>query len=180
MKILLKPFEKDDFQRLINWIPSADFMLLWSGPYFSFPITEKQLDTYLHSSEGTPPPRRIYKAVNLETNEVVGHIELNNIDRRNLAGMVSKVLVGSEYARGHGIGTQMTEQLAEIAFDDLGLHRLFLYVFDFNAQAIACYKKVGFRVEGHLQDFRKAGEQYHSSYLMALLEPDWRSAKLQK
>lgn len=178
MKIQLTPFEKDDFQRLIHWVPTADFMLLWSGPYFSHPLTEEQLSRYLQSAEGTPPPRKIYKAVDSENSQVVGHIELNNIDWKNLAGTVSKVLVGAESARGQGIGTQMMEQLVKIAFDEYGLHRLSLYVFDFNTLAITCYQSVGFKIEGHLQDYRKSGDGYLSSYLMALLEPDWRKARM--
>lgn len=175
MNIHLEPFERGDFQRLIRWVPTAEFMLLWSGPYFTFPLNESQLEAYLHSAEGVPSPRKIFKAVADETGEVVGHIELNAIDWKNLSGMVSKVLVGSENKRENGIGTQMMQRLIEIAFEDLGLHRLALYVFDFNEPAINCYKKVGFKIEGHLRDFRKAGDnRYYSSYLMALLKPDWR------
>ncbi|NPV77105.1 MAG: GNAT family N-acetyltransferase [Anaerolineae bacterium] len=174
MNIHLEPFGRSDFRRLIRWVSNAEFMLLWSGPYFTFPLNETQLEAYLQSAEGVPPPRKIFKAVNRETGEVVGHIELNMIDWKNLSGMVSKVLVGYENRRGNGIGTQMMQRLIEVAFEDLGLHRLSLYVFDFNEPAINCYKKVGFKIEGHLRDFRKAGNnRYYSSYLMALLQPDW-------
>lgn len=174
MTIELVPFLSEDFQRLIQWVPTADFMMLWSGPYFTFPLTEEQLSRYLQSAQGLPPPRRIYKAVESENGQVVGHIELNNIDWKNLAGTVSKVLIGAESLRGQGIGARMMEQLAKIAFDDYGLHRLSLFVFDFNSQAVACYQKVGFKIEGHLKDYRKYGDGYLSSYLMALLESDWR------
>lgn len=180
MDIQLLPFQEDDFQRLINWVPTAEFMLMWSGRYFDFPLTEDQLSNYLKTGEGNPPPRKIYKAVNRQTDEVVGHIELNNIDWKNLSGMVSKVIVGAESARGQGTGGRMVEQLVEVGFNELGLHRLTLHVFDFNRPAIACYQKVGFKIEGHLIDFRKAGDRYYSLYLMALLEPEWRNSRLQK
>ena len=32
--IELKYFEQSDMEQLINWIPSADFTLQWSGPTF--------------------------------------------------------------------------------------------------------------------------------------------------
>jgi RimJ/RimL family protein N-acetyltransferase len=178
MDIELLPFERNDFERLIRWVPTPEFLMLWSGPYFLFPLDKKQLETYLVSAEGDPPPRKIYKAFDRDTHTVVGHIELNNIDWRNMAGTVSKVLVGQTDQRGNGIGTQMMKILLEIAFNSLKLHRLSLIVFDFNQPAIQCYQKVGFKIEGHMRDTRKIGQEYWSSYLMALLEQDWRSQNI--
>ena len=67
----------------------------------------------------------------------------------------------------------MVNAALEIAFVELGLHRVDLRVFDFNTPAVRCYQKAGFQIEGHLRDFRKVGEVYWSSYLMAVLAPDW-------
>ncbi len=43
----LQYFERSDFQQLINWIDSPEFLLQWGGPNFSFPLTEEQLENYL-------------------------------------------------------------------------------------------------------------------------------------
>jgi RimJ/RimL family protein N-acetyltransferase len=174
MTIALAPFGREDFDRLIAWIPTAEDLMLWSGPYFTFPLEHAQLESYLRSAEGDPPPRQIYKALIRESGEVVGHIELNNIDYRNRAATISKVLVGDPGKRGRGLGEQMVRCVMEIAFDDLRLHRLSLIVFDFNQAAIRCYQKLGFTIEGHLRDYRKVGDTYWSSYTMAILESDWR------
>lgn len=173
--IELKPFERSDFNRLIGWIPNAETMMMWCGPFFTFPLDFHQLEEYYQSGLKEPPVRKIFKLIDIHANEVIGHIELNNIDWRNRAAMVSKVLIGDTSRRGKGYGTQMVRKLLEIAFDELHLHRISLYVFDFNQSAIACYKKVGFQVEGHLRDYRRVGEGYWSSYLMAILESDWRA-----
>lgn len=173
MSIELKPFDRSDFTRLIRWIPDAKAMMIWCGPFFTFPLDVKQLEEYYQSGLTNPPLRKIFKAVDAKTHEVIGHIELNNIDWYNLAATVSKVLIGEANRRGQGYGTQMVQQLLSIAFDKLHLHRISLYVFDFNQPAIACYKKVGFEIEGHLRDYRKVGEAYWSSYLMAILESNW-------
>ncbi len=144
---------------------------------FTFPLDFHQLEEYYQSGLKEPPIRKIFKSADTFTNEIIGHIELNNIDWRNQAAMVSKVLIGDTSRRGQGYGTQMVEKLLEVAFDELHLHRISLYVFDFNQAAIACYKKVGFQIEGHLRDYRKVGKSYWSSYLMAILESDWRDRK---
>jgi RimJ/RimL family protein N-acetyltransferase len=169
--IRLEPFGREDIDRLLAWIPDADFLMQWAGPFFTPPLDRPQLEAYLASAQVSEPPRMIFRAA--RGGEVVGHIELNNIDRRNRAASVSKVLVRADL-RGQGIGAWMVRRLAGIAFDEQRLHRLSLYVFDWNAGAIRCYEKIGFQREGHLRDYRRVGDGYWSSVLMALLEDDWR------
>ena len=177
MKINLQPFTRDDFDRLIQWIGSEEEMILWSGPFFTYPLDTAQLESYLQSGLQTPPVRKIYKAVVEASGEVVGHIELNNIDLRNQAGTLSKVLVGCSSDRGQGAGYQMVMGLLQVAFGQMHLHRMDLRVFDFNAAAIRCYQKAGFVIEGHLRDYRKVGDRYWSSYLMSILYPDWQASQ---
>jgi RimJ/RimL family protein N-acetyltransferase len=174
MVIHLQPFERSDFGRLMAWVPTEEILMLWSGPFFKFPLDQAQLEAYYLSGQSDPPLRCIYKAVDDDNGEVIGHIELNNIDWRNLSASVSKVLLGVKNQQNKGYGTQMVNKLVVIAFTRYRLHRLELRVFDFNASAIRCYEKAGFRIEGHLHDYRKVGKVFWSSYLMALLEPDWK------
>jgi len=73
-----------------------------------------------------------------------------------------------------GYGIEMTRQVVRMAFGEMGLHRLQLYVFDFNTPAVRAYQRVGFKIEGLLRDYRKVGDAYWSSYLMALLSNEWQ------
>ncbi len=174
MPVELQRFTRDDFTRLIGWVQSEAFMIQWCGPYFTFPLDENQLDCYLRTADQQPPPRKIYKTVERTLGDVIGHIELNNIDLRNRAATVSKVLVGNTENRGKGYGTAMVHQLLDIAFGEMDLHRVELKVFDWNEAAIHSYQKLGFVIEGHLRDYRKYGDVYWSSYLMSILAPEWQ------
>lgn len=175
MEVELRPFERNDFARLIGWIKSPDFLLQWAGVNFNYPLDEAQLERYIQGSEGEQPIRRIFKAVDINTKAVVGHIELNNIDLRNKSAKVCRVLVGEPSLRGRGIGTQMTRKLLDIGFNQLRLHRIDLVVFDFNKAAIRCYEKLGFVKEGHLREVRRIGGEYWSLYQMSILEHEWGS-----
>ena len=174
MIIELLPFEREDYPRLIGWIQSEESMILWSGPYFQFPLNIQQLDDYLLSSYGKLPPKRIYKVKDVCLQEIIGHIELNHIDRRNNAATVSKVLIGLPENRGKGYGRAMIKELLRIAFEVEKLHRVDLKVFDFNNPAIKCYESLGFQIEGHLRDYRKVGDTYWSSYQMSILVKEWQ------
>ncbi len=173
MTILLEHFSEADFDRILSWIPDEDAMVLWSGPFFTHPLDHAQLQAYLDTSRLPNPVRRIFR-VSLPGGPVIGHIELNNIDRRNLAASISKVLIGDPTYRGMGYGIEMTRQVVRMAFGEMGLHRLQLYVFDFNTPAVRAYQRVGFKIEGLLRDYRKVGDAYWSSYLMALLSNEWQ------
>jgi RimJ/RimL family protein N-acetyltransferase len=173
VEIALRPFERSDFAQLMGWIQSPESLVQWAGPTFSYPLDEAQLEQYFQGSEGGQPRRRIFKAVEANTNGVVGHIDLDNIDLQNKSARICRVLVGEHSARGRGIGTQMVSRVLEIGFEQLGLHRIELAVFDFNEAAIRCYEKCGFVKERLLRDARRVGNEYWSLYIMSILETEW-------
>jgi GNAT superfamily N-acetyltransferase len=59
-----------------------------------------------------------------------------------------------------------------LGFDDLGLHRLQLTVYAFNAPAISCYHSQGFSIEGTLRDSTRGSDGYWTSHIMGLLATD--------
>jgi RimJ/RimL family protein N-acetyltransferase len=144
----------------------------WAGPIFRWPLDRVQLERYLAAAEGAEPARRIYRTV--DAGEVVGHVELNAIERTHRTATLSRVLVRPGL-RARGTGAAMVRRVLSVAFDEMRLHRVDLFVFDFNAPAIACYEKLGFRHEGRLRDYRRLGDRYLSSLLMSMLEDEWRS-----
>lgn len=177
ISIALRPFERSDFKRLMGWIMTPEFLLQWAGPIFTYPLDEVQLDGYLRESEGNQPARKIFKGVTLSDHAVIGHIELANIDRRNRSATLCRVLIGEASFRGRGLGLETVKQALDVGFAELGLHRIDLVAFDFNAAAIKCYEKAGFIREGHLREARRIGNEYWTLCQMSILEQEWRSLK---
>jgi RimJ/RimL family protein N-acetyltransferase len=175
--IELQPFGREDFRRLIEWSPTPEFLMQWAGPFFTFPLDEAQLESYLQSAREDPPVRYIYRVVDTDTGSVVGHIELGTISLPHRTATVHRVLVGDPACRGKGIGEEMVRRIQEIAFGQMGLHRLELVVFDFNEPARRCYEKAGFQVEGRLRECRRVGDAYWSLYVMGMLEGEWNQAQ---
>ncbi|WP_152657984.1 GNAT family N-acetyltransferase [Oceanobacillus sp. CFH 90083] len=172
--IRLEHFGRQDFEQLISWIDSPEFLMQWAGPHFSYPLDVKQLNQYIKGANEENSKVHIYKVILDETNETIGHISLNNIDLKNRSARIGKVLLGDTDIRGKGIGQQMVIELLNIAFDHLSLHRVGLGVFAFNESAIKSYEKVGFVKEGLLRDVRKVGDEYWSLWEMSMLESEWR------
>ncbi|KIL43275.1 GNAT family N-acetyltransferase [Jeotgalibacillus campisalis] len=172
--IELRSFECPDFEQLISWIETPGFLMQWGGPNFRFPLDKQQLEDYLKEANQDQSTSLIYTVVEQQTGNSIGHISLGKIDRENRSARVGKVLIGDKSVRGKGTCQQMMMKILHIAFDELALHRVCLGVFDFNAPAISCYEKAGFKKEGLLRDSRRMGNEYWSLWEMSILENEWR------
>jgi RimJ/RimL family protein N-acetyltransferase len=167
--ISFRPYRDTDAQALLTWAGSADELLQWAGPVFTFPLDQRQLADY---AAGRHRHRRLISAVSM-SGEVLGHLELRILREHNL-GKIGRVAV-APHARGAGIATQMLRWLTALAFEELGLHRLELLVFSFNAPALACYERIGFAQEGVARQARKGSDGYWDVIHMALLEDSYKS-----
>jgi RimJ/RimL family protein N-acetyltransferase len=107
--------------------------------------------------------------------EPVGVVSLANINQANSAADLS-VIVGDEKDRDRGLGTEAIRILLEYAFEDLGLNRVGLSVFEFNGTAIHAYEKLGFKREGRLRKAIWRDGEFHDAILMSVLARDWRES----
>ncbi len=175
--IRLDYFTPSDFQQLIDWLDNEQLLKEWSGSLFSFPLTEQSLSWYLEgANDPSNPDAFIYKAVDTETGEAVGHISLGSFSETHKAARITRVLVGNTAVRGRGYCQGMIKAILRIGFEELGLHRISLGVYDFNEPAIRCYEKAGMKKEGVLRDVVRYQDGYWSLVEMAMLEDEWQQA----
>jgi hypothetical protein len=60
------------------------------------------------------------------------------------------------------------------AFGTLSLHRIALFVFEFNERAIRAYRRCGFVVEGRSRESIWRDGRWWDELAMSVLESDWR------
>ena len=174
--IKLEPFTEADFAQLIEWVDNKRLLYEWSGSMFSFPLSESGLAWYIEGANNFDDPEVfIYKAVDSKTGEALGHISLGGISQRDKSGRITRVLVGNTSQRGRGVCRGMVRAMLRIGFEQLGLHRISLGVYDFNHAAINCYLGAGFKKEGTLRDVVRHGDEYWSLVEMGILEDEWRA-----
>lgn len=174
--IKLEPFVQSDFQQLIDWVDSEELLIQWCGSLFSFPLTMRSLAWYIRDTNViNESDAFVYKAVDVETGNVVGHISLGGLSWKNRSSRISRVLVGKEDRHRKGIGQQMTKAALKIGFEELGLHRISLGVYSNNKPALNTYVKCGFNIEGVSRDILWYNNEYLSMVEMAILEDEWRA-----
>ena len=106
-------------------------------------------------------------------NRPVGTVFLKEIDREHLRAEYA-IFIGEENARGRGIGSEAARLMTDYGFPQLGLNRIYLYVFTSNARAIASYRSAGFREEGCLrQHYHCKDGSFADVLMMSLLRSEW-------
>lgn len=173
--IILERFERNDFQQLINWIDTEELLIRWSGSLFSFPLTVESMEWYIQDTNVPGiSDAFVFKAVEVENGAVVGHISLGGLSWKNRSSRISRVLVSPD-AMHKGICQEMTKAVLKIGFEELGLHRIALGVYENNKAALNCYLKSGFNIEGVSRDILWYNNEYLSMVEMAILEDEWRA-----
>lgn len=105
----------------------------------------------------------------------VGIVSLMNISAANGSADLS-IIIGSRDDRGRGYGKDAIRTILRYGFEELGLHRIGLSVFEFNETAIRTYEDLGFREEGRLREAIVRNGSRHDAILMSILKPEWRKS----
>lgn len=174
--IRLEFFTKEDFEQLIQWIDTETLLINWSGSLFSFPLTQKSMEWYIKDSNDLEKSdAMIYKAIDSDTGETVGHISLGGISRKNKSARISRVLIGDVSNKGKGYCKQMVTEILKVGFDQMQLHRISLGVYDYNIAALKCYQAAGFSIEGTMREILLHDGQWWSLIEMGILEHEWKN-----
>lgn len=173
--IELLPFTEADIDRILPWIPSREALYLWTISNFGFPLTREHILQHMKEC-AERGDRLIYKAILPEDGTVFGYVELGAIDRVNHSTRIGRVLIDPA-CQGQGLGTAMMRAAVDLAFTELGMHRVELWVFEVNRRAIACYERAGFQYEGLCREAFRTGEGYWSYHIMSILAPEWDALK---
>jgi RimJ/RimL family protein N-acetyltransferase len=103
----------------------------------------------------------------------IGEARLHHVDAAAGEGWVALGLFAPEH-RGRGLGTEAVRLLLAYAFGALGLATIRLRVLVFNAPALACYRRCGFREVG--REPVRLGAEATEDVLMAVTREEVEQA----
>jgi diamine N-acetyltransferase len=170
-QVVLAPLMAEDSETLLRWIREHDVMIL-SSPYR--PVSEALHRAWFETTQKWDDV--VIFAIRLAANdELIGTCQLTSIDDVHRSAEV-RIRIGPGDRRGHGYGSEAVRLLSRFAFDDLNLHRIYLYVFATNAIALRAYEKVGFVREGTLRDGAFIEGRYVDVVAMGMLRGELLSA----
>jgi RimJ/RimL family protein N-acetyltransferase len=122
-------------------------------------------------------PDALAMAVHVKaTGRLIGTCAFSQLDDENGSALYH-ITIGESDAWGQGYGTEATQLMVDHAFGTLGLHRIALYVFEFNERAIRAYRRCGFVVEGRSRESIWRDGRWWDELAMSVLESDWRATR---
>jgi RimJ/RimL family protein N-acetyltransferase len=169
--IMLRPFNRDDFERLMSWVSTPEALGNWSAAFFKHPLDEDQLQRYLDSAN-QPNGRTIFTAVT-PVGDAVGHVEISQI-WPYLSSRLSRVLVAPCHRR-LGIGRAMIARAIEFSFATHCVARIDVGVASGNLTAITCYRRLGFVEIGTWKHAMRVGAEMIDVIWMSLTQSAWTS-----
>jgi len=104
----------------------------------------------------------------------IGLTGLWDIDWHNRHALTATKLMISDEFRGKGYGRDAIMAMNAYAFCEVGLHRLWGAILDFNIPSFKAYvERSGWKVEGRLRQHVFRNGSYHDLYYVACLKEDF-------
>lgn len=113
------------------------------------------------------------------TDRLVGTCAFSQLDGDNGSALYH-ITIGEKDVWGRGYGTEATGLMLDHAFGTLGMHRIALFVFEFNERAIRTYRRCGFVVEGRARESIFRDGRWWDELAMSVLESDRRRLRAEE
>ncbi|MBI4738040.1 GNAT family N-acetyltransferase [Candidatus Woesearchaeota archaeon] len=135
------------------------------------PVNEVMQKKWFESMSQSKSSKRYVVCTKQGGSEVIlGLVRFNEIDFVN-----RNMLVGLDIMpqfRGQGLGTKTYKLMCDYCFKELNMHKVTLYVGNFNDRGKHLYQKMGFKEEGVLKEALYRDGKYHDCIIMSLFRRD--------
>lgn len=163
-RVELRRHVRENYGLYARWYGDPEIWRLTS--WAAAPLGPSAVQRLFDDREGSPTDDSF--AIHLVgESEPIGVISLMNINEAQRSAELS-VIVGYPEHRHRGYGAEAIGLLLGYGFEELGLDRISLSVFDFNEEAISTYEKLGFRRESRIRQAVRREGRYHDAILMGI------------
>ncbi len=169
---------REDVKRIIEWLDDAEVNSMWYGlgddgkplhigysPHELLEASDEQIQQVFEDDV-----RRIY-SVYTDDGAHIGEGQL--VVESPLMEAQLFLLVGRKDLWHHHYGTMAMIKLLDEAYEDHGLHRVWVDVPEYNEHALQMCQHLGFVLEGHLRKTHRKDGQWYDSSAMGLLSEEY-------
>ncbi len=133
----LRPVAEDDADVLLGWIIGPNLCRRWAGDQLTWPLDRRQLLARF-AVAGEQPARRVYKAVDTGTGDMLGYVELGRIDYSARRAWLELPLLDPSAPERARLGVRLIEAVAQRAFGQLGLATIIVAAESEQAELALC------------------------------------------
>ena len=142
---MLRRLERKDAPLMLEWMHDSEI-----NCHFQIDFKSSTMESVVRFIDESYNDESQNFALVDENDEYLGTISLKNISCKNQNAEYS--IVTRKKAHGTGAAMQATRELLKYAFEELGLHKVYLNVLEENVRAQKLYEKCGFVYEGTSPD----------------------------
>jgi len=167
-RIYLRLMEEKDIPYKVRWVNDPDVRRTLNVDY---PFSEVATRNWLQKVSADDS-RRDFIVCLVEKDFPIGYGGLMNIDFKN-SKAETYMAVGHKEYWGKGYAADIRKRLLEYAFKELGMNKVYSYVWSENEKMINLNKKFGFVTEGLLREDVFYQGEYRNIYIMSLLKREY-------
>jgi [ribosomal protein S5]-alanine N-acetyltransferase len=108
-----------------------------------------------------------------ENQRFIGTIGLNGLQLKNKRAEIGYE-IHPHYWR-NGLTSEAIEEVLRFSFEKLDLYRIGAVVYPENEASFKLLEKKGFTKEGLLRGYIMQNEQFHDTFVLSILKPEWQS-----
>ena len=173
-KVELAAVQREYLPRYVEWLNDWE-IARYLMPGMPQPIT---LEGEVEWFESRQKDRNnfVFAILARPDKNLIGNCGLHNVDLKNRCAVFG-IFIGDKEYWSKGYGTDATRTMLRFAFEQLGLNRVELEVYDFNPRALRAYEKAGFRRDGTRRQALYRDADFHDIHLMGILRAEWDQLK---
>lgn len=169
-RVALREFERNDLDAVQSWTGDPDVVRhIPLGP-----TTRSEARGYLRQlrREARARPRRVYTlgVVDRADDTLVGSVGLTVDSLHHRRAELGYVLRRERW--GRGLAVEASRLMLDLAFDELGLHRVWAICDVGNPASARVLEKLGMIREGRLRADLRIGDEFRDAWLYAILDED--------
>lgn len=168
--VVLRPLRVEDAETTLRWRLSERALLLNRGA-----TCVADQAAWIASR----PESELNFVIQLHSGEPVGMLSLVNIDPTHKRAEPARFLIGEPgLAKGLPVAVEALKLLYELAFDQLGLHRIHGTVVAENRQILKWHLYLGMKEEGRLRQHQFIAGRFHDIVCIGMMESEYKTVAL--
>ncbi len=173
--VSLRAIERDDLPQLLAWRNDPDFRRFFREN------RELNLDQQIRWYDNlalTDSNVRMFSIVDNSTNKLLGACGICYIDWVNKSGDLSIYIGADNLYIDDILAPDAATVTINYGFDELGLHRIWAEVYEFDKKKRRLFDTLGFSLDGRHREAHWGEGKWHDSLFYGLLENDWKGKRV--
>lgn len=168
---MLRRLKEKDAPLMLEWMHDNSI-----NCWFRYPFADMTLDKARLFIKYSFDEENQHFAITDGNDEYLGTISLKKISEKDHNAEFA--IATRKKAKGTGMVELATTEILRYAFNDLGLHRVYLKVLSDNIEARELYENCGFDLEGEFKDAVRMHDQYRNVAWYAML--NWKEKNAER